>query len=81
MFASLSFQNIEKLSAHCFADLESTPFFIQFESTENDEEHTQYSRGEICLHLCDAVLAQALVKVINDTIAAHTAKVEQSEAA
>jgi hypothetical protein len=77
MFASLSFQNITKLSAHAFPDLESTPFFIQFESSENSEDGGQYSRGEICLHLADKVLAESLVKAINRTVAEHSAKSEQ----
>jgi hypothetical protein len=81
MFASISFQNITKLSAHAFADLESTPFFLQFESTENSDDGGQYSRGEVCLHIADATLALALVEAINRTVAEHNAKPEQREAA
>jgi hypothetical protein len=77
MFASISFQNITKISAHAFADLESTPFFIQWESSENSEDGGQYSRGEICLHIEDATLALALVEAINRTVAEHSAKSEQ----
>jgi hypothetical protein len=81
MFASISFQNITKLQAHAFADLESTPFFIQFESSENSEDGGQYSRGEVCLHLADATLAKALVEAINRTVSEHNAKLEQQRVA
>lgn len=76
MFSSISFQNITKLCADTFADLESTPFFLHFESSENFEHGGQYSRGEICLHLADKDLALALVEAINRTISEHAAKSE-----
>ena len=81
MFTSISFQNITKLSSLCYADLESTPFFIQFESTENDGGANHYARGEVCLHIADAALARALVEAINNTVAEHNAKLEQQVAA
>jgi hypothetical protein len=78
MFASISFQNVNKISAHAYPELESTPFFIAFESTENDD--SQYSRGEVCLHIEDATLALALVEAINRTVAEHKAKTSAPEA-
>lgn len=82
MFASISFQKVSKVTASAFPDLESTPFFINFESTENGESGEHYSRGEVCLHLADKVLASALVEAINRTVAEHEAMAElKAEAA
>lgn len=82
MFSSISFQKVGKVTANAFLDLDSTPFFISLESTENDESGDHYSRGEICLHLEDRALAEALVEAINRVMAEHAAKQEpQSEAA
>lgn len=53
------------------ADLASTPFFIAWESIENDESGNHYSRGEICLHLEDPILATALVEAINRVVSEH----------
>lgn len=71
MFASISFQKVNKVTASAFLDLESTPFFIAFESIENDETGNHYSRGEVCLHLADRDLASALVKAINRVVSEH----------
>jgi hypothetical protein len=73
MYASISFQNVSKVTAHAFLDLDSTPFFVAFESTENDEGGKQYSRGEVCLHLKDRALASALAEAINRVVAEHEA--------
>lgn len=64
MYASLSFQNIKMISASTFADLESVPFFIKFETTKENEN----GRAELCLHLGNAPLALALVTAINDVL-------------
>lgn len=81
MFASISFQKVSKITANAFLDLESAPFFIAFESTENDEAGNHYSRGEVCLHLEDRALAEALVEAINRVVAEHATKLEQQKEA
>jgi hypothetical protein len=65
MYASISFQRVKSISASTFSDLESTPFFLRFESIENGEDGKHYSVGEICIHLENRSLADALVKAIN----------------
>lgn len=73
MFANNSFQNIKLTEASTFDDLSSTPFFIKFNSTDNNDE--SYSYGEVCFHLENAPLALALVKAINETLAAFATPV------
>lgn len=63
MYCAPSFQNIKLTKAGTFSDLPSTPFFIKFNSTGDD------SYGEVCFHLENAALAEALVKAFNDTLA------------
>jgi hypothetical protein len=70
MFASNIFHNIKLTEASTFDDLTSTPFFIKFNSTDNDESY-----GEVCFHLENAPLALALVKAINETLAAFATSV------
>jgi hypothetical protein len=65
MYASPSFQNIRLTSASTFPELESVPFTIKFESTNSPG-----SWGDVCFHIGNAPLAVALVKAINDTLAA-----------
>jgi len=65
MYNDTSFQNIKLIEASTFSDLNSVPFHLKFVST-NDSE----SCGQICFHLANAPLAEALVKAINDTLAA-----------
>ena len=64
MYANPSFQRIKLIPANAYCDLESTPLNINFESVDND------SYGHICFHLENAPLAAALVKAINETLAA-----------
>lgn len=63
MFNNTSFHNVRLTPAKVFDELESTPFFIGFVSTEDG------SYGEICFHLGKKYLAIALVEAINNTLA------------
>lgn len=67
MFVNPSFQNIRLTAASAFVDLESTPLFLKFSSTNADND----SYGEVCFHIENAPLAAALVKAINDVLAEY----------
>ena len=66
-----NFQRIRLLPATGYCELESTPLNIKFESVDND------SYGHICFHLENAPLVAALVKAINETLAAFAEKLVQ----
>ncbi|MDE2021086.1 MAG: hypothetical protein KGJ13_12180, partial [Patescibacteria group bacterium] len=61
-----NFQNIRLIPSNAHLDLESVPFYINFESTQNN------SYGNVCFHIENATLAAALVKAINETLTAFT---------
>ena len=61
MYSNISFQNVKIIRCTTFSELGSTPFHIHLESGNG-------SFGEICLHLENAKLAEALVKSINETL-------------
>ena len=69
MYTNVSFQRVKKITAHAFLDLESTPLMIRFDSADKG---AAISCGEICIHLENVKLAQALVEAINSVVAAHS---------
>lgn len=79
MYANLSFQNVAKIKASAYLELDSTPFFIHFQSTQNDDRGDHYSRGELCLHIRDKVLAAALVEAINRVVDEHEANLQAAQ--
>jgi hypothetical protein len=62
MYADVSFQNAVIREASSFSDLASTPFFIKLDGDDG-------SRLQVCIHLENADLADALVTAINDVLA------------
>lgn len=74
MNADISFQRVMKISAGTYSEVESTPFFLTFESSDNSDDIPNcYSHGRLCLHLEDKALALALVEAINRVVADHEA--------
>lgn len=76
MFVNPSFQNIRLTAASAFVDLESTPFFLKFTSTNANND----SYGEVCFHIENAPLAAALVNAINAVLAEYGVSQEPESA-
>ena len=74
MYADISFQQVNKITASAFLDLASTPLMIRFQSTYNDKAGFHYSRAQFVLHLENKSLAEALVEAINRVVAEHDVK-------
>lgn len=67
MFASISFQQVKRIRAHAYPELESAPLIIQFDDTNS----TAWGLGEVTIHTENPELSAALVEAINAVVAAH----------
>jgi hypothetical protein len=74
MYASYSIQRVRITEASVMDDLQSVLFHIKFTSTE--PLHGAFVSGEVCFHLENVSLGLALVKAINEVLAAHAPKAE-----